>query len=116
LILFTLTGRVVPKARPRVAYGHGYLPKNYRSWKSEAVRQLALQYGGLPPISAAQISVELGGKHRGDADNILGSILDAMVQSAILTDDRLSVINKLTIEYFPDRELVTVIKVDTTAG
>jgi Holliday junction resolvase RusA-like endonuclease len=112
MILFTLTGRIIPKARPRLSYGHAYTPKNYKDWKANAIGQLALQYGGLPPINKATVSVEIGGKHRGDADNILGSVMDALVQAGVLVDDRLTVVNKLTIEYFPERELVTVIRID----
>jgi hypothetical protein len=51
------------------------------------------------------ISIAIGGRQRGDIDNIAGSVLDALVQSDILADDQLAVVGKLTIEHFPDLPL-----------
>jgi len=101
---YILTGKITPKARPRLGSGGAYLPSKYRAWKNDAIAQLFGQRQGLPPISKCQIEIEIGGKQRGDCDNIAGSILDALVQANILVDDRLSVVSKLTIEHFPDRE------------
>jgi Endodeoxyribonuclease RusA len=51
-------------------------------------------------MAKAEISA-VGGKQRGDLYNIAGAILDALVQSGILLDDRISVVSNLSIEYFP---------------
>lgn len=89
---YSLEGAIVPKARPRNSRkGHSYLPENYRDWKSEAIITLAAQHIGEPLGGPVAIAVILIGKHsqKGDGDNVLGSILDAMVQAEILTDDNL---------------------------
>jgi Holliday junction resolvase RusA-like endonuclease len=98
---YQLKGKITPKARPKLGNGRAYLPANYRDWKELAILQLESQ--GVPqiPIDKAVVSIAIGGKQRGDLDNIAGAILDALVQSGILLDDRLSVVSKLSIEHFP---------------
>ncbi|WP_373546358.1 RusA family crossover junction endodeoxyribonuclease [Chamaesiphon sp.] len=98
---YQLTGKITPKARPRLGRGGAYLPSNYRDWKDDAIAQLLAQSRPPEPIARAKVSIAIGGKQRGDLDNIAGAILDALVQSGILLDDRLSVVSKLSIEHFP---------------
>lgn len=98
---YTLTGKVTPKARPRFGGGRAYLPAKYRDWKENAIIELLSQSRPSIPISRAEVSIEIGGKQTGDLDNIAGAILDALVQSGILLDDRISVVSKLSIEHFP---------------
>ena len=89
---YSLEGAIVPKARPRNSRcGHSYLPGNYREWKNEAIILLAAQHQGPAFDVPVAISIILTGKHsqRGDGDNVMGSILDVMVQAEILTDDNL---------------------------
>jgi Holliday junction resolvase RusA-like endonuclease len=88
------------------------LPAKYRNWKANAIAQLLAQSRPVRPIEKATISIGIGGKQRGDLDNIAGAILDALVQSGILLDDRISVVSKLSIEYFPDRPLGATISVN----
>ena len=76
-----------------------YLPSKYRDWKEAAIIELLSQSRPLEPISKAEVLIELYGSHRGDLDNILGGILDSLVQARILLDDRLSVVYKLSIEH-----------------
>ncbi|MBT9159574.1 MAG: hypothetical protein DDT26_00833 [Dehalococcoidia bacterium] len=98
----TLAGRIVPKARPRVARGHAYLPANYRKWKDAAIASLRQQ---LPsqwcPRCGVAITIAIGGKQRGDADNIAGAVLDALVQAGVLEDDRLACVPQLLIRHLP---------------
>jgi Holliday junction resolvase RusA-like endonuclease len=98
---YQLIGKIVPKARPRLGNGRAYLPDNYRDWKDDAIAQLLTQSRPPDPMAKAEVSIAIGGKQRGDLDNIAGAILDALVQAGILLDDRLSVVSKLTIEHFP---------------
>lgn len=113
ILLFKLEGKITPKARPRLGGGRAYLPDNYRRWKNDAIAQLFSQRQGLDPISKCQIEIEIGGKQIGDCDNIAGSILDALVQSNVLVDDRLSIVCRLTIEHFPDRQPGAIIKINS---
>lgn len=112
IIEYKLTGKIVPKARPRISNGRAFMPANYRDWKDDAIFQLRQQCNQVAPIEKCQLEIEIGGKQRGDLDNIAGSIMDAMVQAGILTDDRISLVSKLTIEYFSDRQFGTLIKIE----
>lgn len=98
---YRLTGKITPKARPRLGRGRAYLPANYRDWKDDAIAQLLTQSLPLEPIIKAEVSISVGGGQRGDLDNIAGAILDALVQAGILLDDRISIVSKLSIEHFP---------------
>ena len=97
---YQLTGNITPKARPRLGRGGAYLPSKYRDWKEDAIIELLSQSRPSQPLEKATISIAIGGKQRGDLDNIAGSILDALVQAGILLDDRISVVSKLSIEHF----------------
>lgn len=102
---FTLHGVISPKPRPRFNGRQAYLPKRYRNWKQSAIESLKSQ---LPPnhqpIERCGIAIQLHGSHRGDADNIFGSLADALVQSGVIVDDRLSVVSSIKLEHFSGKE------------
>ena len=104
---FTLTETIVPKARPRSGKNRShYLPENYREWKNQAIWELRQQHQGEAIAVPVAIEITLTGKHsrRGDADNIAGAILDAMVQAGILIDDNLTRIPSLSIKLIHNGE------------
>jgi Holliday junction resolvase RusA-like endonuclease len=94
-----LRGPIVPKARPRGRGKQHYLPDDYREWKEAAIGQLRQQLGPLR-LSGIRLNVLLKGKHsrRGDADNIVGAIMDALVQGEILANDNLVAVTALSVE------------------
>lgn len=96
---YTLEGSIVPKARPRLGNGRGYLPANYRQWKKGAQVQLLSQPRPDKPMEDVAITITLSGKHsrRGDSDNISGSILDALVTAGIIRDDNLKCVPSLSL-------------------
>lgn len=100
MLELVLTGSVVPKARPRVS-GHAYLPPKYRSWKNHAIGEIKDQLVSTQNLGLSDVSIEviLFGKHqrRGDADNVIGSILDVLVDSKVLKDDNLKCCFALSI-------------------
>ena len=51
------------------------------------------------PLERAEVTISLTGKHnrQGDADNVAGSILDALVQARVLVDDNMKRVPSLTI-------------------
>ncbi|NJM47284.1 MAG: RusA family crossover junction endodeoxyribonuclease [Alkalinema sp. RU_4_3] len=112
MIELTLPGNVVPKARPRVTRYGTFMPENYRCWKTLAIVCLKSQYQG-EPLQAAAVSIVLRGKHprRGDADNISGSILDALVQAGILRDDNLMVVPSLAVRLEWDKKADPIVMV-----
>ncbi len=104
---YSLEGAIVPKARPRNSRkGHSYLPEDYREWKSNAIDALADQHSGVAFDVPVAIAVILAGKHsrQGDGDNVMGSILDAMVQAEILTDDNLKRLPSVRLDLIHSKE------------
>lgn len=96
-VCLTLDGPIAPKARPRFG-GNAYLPSKYRDWKNDAIMDFRSQYHG-EPLEGVAVAVELSGRHsrRADADNIVGAILDALVQAQVLRNDSLVVVSALSV-------------------
>ena len=98
-LTYSLEGPIAPKARPRFNR-HAYLPESYRDWRNDAELQLISQ--GIPqhPLQTTSIEIILSGKHsrRGDADNISGAILEALVSVAVIRNDNLASIPELSIK------------------
>jgi Holliday junction resolvase RusA-like endonuclease len=87
LIEIWLDGRGVGKARPR--FGRGgvvHTGSRYGEWKRDAILQLrALK---LPPAPCpAKVDCLFINFFSSDTDNLIGSVLDALVQSEILQND-----------------------------
>jgi Holliday junction resolvase RusA-like endonuclease len=97
---YQLTGKITPKARPRLGNGRAYLPAKYRDWKESAILELLTQSPPLDPIARCEVAIVIGGKQTGDLDNIAGAVLDALVQAGVILDDRLSVVHKLSICHY----------------
>ena len=91
MITLVLHGGIVPKARPRVTANGTFMPRAYSQWKRSAITDFLLQTNERN-LSGVSINVKLTGKHsrRGDADNVIGSILDALKQAQIIQDDNLT--------------------------
>lgn len=87
------------KARPRLTRsGHAYMPASYKEAQSEMRRQLLEQWKEGPLEGPILLDIEVFGEGRGDTDNIAGAFMDS-AQGIIFTDDRVSVIPKLIIEW-----------------
>jgi Holliday junction resolvase RusA-like endonuclease len=104
-VKFWLPGRVVPKARPRFNGGNISLPRNYRGWKNTAYLEIIsqLEENGIKEllITKAEVEMQFIGSHRGDLDNLAGSVLDILCETKIIRDDRVSCISRLVIEHEP---------------
>ena len=105
-ILMYISGSVVPKARPRVTRNGTFMPERYKAWRNHAETEILSYLKGLRiktsmPIQRAEIDVQLVGKHNmnGDADNILGSYLDALVAAGMLKNDNLTCVPKVSLEH-----------------
>lgn len=110
MIKLTCEGRIVPKKRPIVntKSKQGVLPENYRKWKNAAIIYLGRQWEhlhGNEVILQAEIKVIFYGDQHGDPDNLVGSILDAMVQSNILDEDKIFNIPLLIVKHEPSNPL-----------
>jgi len=93
----------VPAARPRVVGGHAYTPARYESWKQEASWRLHTQtsarYDGPVSVTVVvrrdRVEIELDETAdtrpkglRGDLDNYVKGVLDALQDAGIIRDDR----------------------------
>lgn len=114
MLTLKLIGSIVPKARPRVTRNGIFMPPKYREWKKNAIARLINQTNEHS-LTNIKVNVILIGKHnrRGDADNIIGSILDALVQSEILADDNLCCVTGISLElrYDKKKDPYTVIQI-----
>ena len=116
---FNLDGPIVPKARARTTANGTYHPHNYKRWKTEAISDISSQYQG-DPLEYAEVTISLSGKHsrRGDADNVAGAVLDALVQAKVLVDDNMKRVPSLTIclDWQKKVEPKTVVVLSTAKG
>ena len=99
-----LPGRVIPKARPRLSTRSNsiHLPGNYVEWKSDCIYHISRKFPRLPihPIlQPVSIEVIIVGFRLGDLDNIIGSIMDGLVDSDLLSRDNITKVPRITVEY-----------------
>ena len=97
--------RIVPKARPRFSKGRAFMPKNYRDNQQRLIECIVPQFDdyvfnhdyGMYNVVIKRCSLEIihNGYARGDADNISGSIMDALVKGEVLTNDNVNCIYRL---------------------
>ena len=113
-LIFRLSGQIVPKARPRVTSSGTFMPENYTLWKKYAIRSLSeqklhhlIQY----PINSCKIRIICKGiQHlNSDADNITGSIFDALVQSKVIKNDNLVTIKEFSFRYIQSNEKLKIV-------
>lgn len=87
------------KARPRLTRtGHAFMPPAYKLAQSEMRKQIRAQWNKGPLEGPISLSIYVKGEGRGDTDNIAGAFMDAG-QGILWTDDRVTVIPRLTIEW-----------------
>ncbi len=99
-------GDLIPKARPRVVKGGTYMPEDYiayrdgLAWAMVKVRkQIILQ----PPLRVEAV-VYRRNFRRADSDNMLGTILDAMVAARWVEDDTWTLIPEVEVRVKKDAE------------
>ncbi|NER39778.1 MAG: RusA family crossover junction endodeoxyribonuclease [Oscillatoria sp. SIO1A7] len=85
---------MTPKARPRVTAHGTFLPKRYRQWRLRAEGEIIMQLQKMNPspelpIQQAEVRILLRGNHRGDGDNLAGSVLDSLVGAGVVPSDSL---------------------------
>lgn len=108
---------VVPKARPRTpksGKGRVFLPKNYiNSQKQLASIFKALEYSFIEDDGGSKypfdypISVTFSYTQKmGDADNIGGAILDAMVKSGMIKDDSKGYVPSVIFQWFETLDII----------
>jgi Holliday junction resolvase RusA-like endonuclease len=114
LIELRITAPVVPKPRPRMGKNGCYLPNGYTLWESSAVLDLVTQtkgIQGLPIDYGIGLTIKFGGHCRGDLDNLIKSVCDALVKAQVLRDDSLSIVQSIYATWEKSRKPYCVIKI-----
>jgi len=103
---------LMSKARPRFGQGRSYLPAAYREWKNKARRLMRYfwQTNELPVLQEFELYVEAHGPGRCDADNLIGSLLDAGLPDkktnfeGCWRDDRVTVVPYISFRWVRDKQ------------
>lgn len=111
-LTFRLDLPLMSKARPRFGKGRSYLPAPYREWKNKARRLLRLfwEANDLETLEQFELHVEAHGPGRCDADNLIGSILDAGLPDkktgfvGCWRDDRVTVIPFISFRWIRSKQ------------
>ena len=120
-ISFRLDLPLKSKARPRVARGHAYMPKEYKEWQANARRliKMAWDSSDLGVLEHCEIHVVAHGPGRSDPDNLIGALLDAMQPckrtgwDGVIKDDRVTVVPVITFRWVRSKEQFWDVKVLT---
>lgn len=86
------------KARPRVTARGTFMPKEYKQKQAEMVRQIKEQWSGEPLEGPLRLEIYLKGEGRGDADNMIGALMDA-ANKLLWVDDRVSIIPQIQVHW-----------------
>lgn len=87
-IILWIPGRGVGKGRPRFSpSGRVYTGDRYGKWKREAISHLRSQYGDVSLPAPCEISCYFVNFLSSDSDNLIGSVLDALVQAELIQND-----------------------------
>ena len=121
---FRLDLPLMSKARPRFGQGRSYLPAAYREWKNSARRLLRHYWrlNDLPVLDHFELHVEAHGPGRCDADNLIGSILDAGLPDkrtrfdGCWRDDRVTVCPVIGFRWTRDKIQFWDIRIKYTVG
>jgi len=101
---FEINGIICPKARPRFNGSQAYLPEKYRIWKEKTIIELLQQARTksikTPIDQPIYLIVRYFGHANSDADNVSGSIMDALTDAKIIVDDNLNHIPMLTFIFY----------------
>ena len=104
MIEIWIAGRGIGKARPRFGRnGAIHTASRYGEWKRDAILQmLGLE---LPPVpTPAKINCFFVNFFSSDSDNLVGSVLDALVQASVLQNDSSSYVVESTGKFVKTRK------------
>jgi len=97
---FVLPLRPISKARPRSFQGQArpYMPAAYKQWIKDARMHLGEWWTDAPLDHVDELAVHFYGPARGDLDNRVGSLLDAM-NGLVITDDNVNVLPRIRLAF-----------------
>ena len=97
---FVLPLRPISKARPRSFQGQArpYMPAAYKQWIKDARMHLGEWWTDAPLDHVDELAVHFYGPARGDLDNRVGSLLDAM-NGLVIADDNVNVLPRIRLAF-----------------
>ena len=97
---FVLPLRPISKARPRSFQGQArpYMPVTYKNWIKDARMHLSEWWTDAPLDHVDELAVHFYGPARGDLDNRVGSLLDAM-NGLVVVDDNVNVVPRMRLAF-----------------
>ena len=114
---FVLPLRPISKARPRSFQGQArpYMPVTYKNWIKDA-RMLLSEWWVEPPLERVQMmDVHFYGPARGDLDNRVGSLCDAM-NGLVIKDDNVNVLPRMRLSFTKAKTAEACIHIRLTWG
>ncbi len=91
IVEITLEGNIPSKKNSRINRGDGvsFPSKKFVQWQNDALMQVRMQtrHRFFKPVTA-EVIIYFGTKIRADLDNRLTSILDMLVESLLIPDDK----------------------------
>ena len=108
--------RPMSKARPRSTRFRSapYTDRVYANWIKDAVTHLKEWWTDPPLQKTEAIKIQLFGPARGDVDNRVGSVFDALVQAGVIKDDNVNVIDDLRVKFYKrkTKDAQVIIRID----
>ena len=114
---FVLPLRPISKARPRSFQGQArpYMPVTYKNWIKDA-RMLLSEWWVEPPLEQVEMmDVHFYGPARGDLDNRVGSLCDAM-NGLVIKDDNVNVLPRMRLSFTKAKTAEACIHIRLTWG
>ena len=110
VIEFVIPGHCVPRPRPRVRFAAGarsYYPKPYEAWRERAYFIAHISADDIWE-GAVTVTARFYHKGKGDLDNLMGSILDAITGTIIKDDSQVAALHGYKIHDADERTEVRV--------
>lgn len=106
-----IPGHIVPKQRPKITRNGTYYTASYKHCLSTIQKYVKEQRPTYPAVKGLKLEVtfygSVGEYGRSDLDNLVGSVMDALVNSGWLPNDTTLWINHLVSKFEPSKETIT---------
>ena len=114
---FVLPLRPISKARPRSFQGQArpYMPVTYKNWIKDARMHLSEWWVDEPLEHVEMMDVHFYGPARGDLDNRVGSLCDAM-NGLVIKDDNVNVLPRMRLSFTKAKTAEACIHIRLTWG
>jgi len=114
---FVLPLRPISKARPRSFQGQArpYMPAAYKQWIKDARMHLSEWWVDEPLEHVEMMDVHFYGPARGDLDNRVGSLCDAM-NGLVIKDDNVNVLPRMRLSFTKAKTTEACIHIRLTWG